>query len=285
MMGDSGPCGACTEIHYDLENRNDMAHLVNMSDPTLIEVWNLVFMEYNASTTEHIKEKNPDDIYFEEPSKHIITSYTKLDKRFVDTGMGLERLAMIMQNKKSLYQIDVFKKLIAYAQILSSGEEYTDDYDLENKKDIAFRIFVDHIRTCIIAIFNGAVFDCNGRGFILRKIFRRLLMNYYIYLNNCNVVPITEHHIFPALITEVLNFYLFKKHDTGQLTKFFHDEEKLYIGKICKMKNLYDMQIKKRKFSDDIIAEFLKNSDNIKSTMGVDEDIIKNLHRINIMTF
>ena len=110
-------------------------------------------------------------------------------------------------------------------------------------------------------------------------------MNYYIYMNNCNIVRITEHHIFPALITEVLNFYLFKKHDTGQLTKFFHYEEKLYIGKICKMKNLYDIQRKKRKSSDDIIAEFLKNSNNIKSTMGVDEDIIKNLHKINIVAF
>jgi alanyl-tRNA synthetase len=129
MMGDTGPCGACTEIHYDLENRSDMAHLVNMSDPTLIEVWNLVFMEYNATTTKYTHESHSD-----EPIKCITTSYTKLDKRFVDTGMGLERLAMIMQNKKSLYQIDIFKKLMSYAQILSSGEEYTDDYDLENKK-------------------------------------------------------------------------------------------------------------------------------------------------------
>ncbi len=101
-------------------------------------------------------------------------------------------------------------------------------------------------------------------------------------MNNCNIVPITEHHIFPALVTEVLNFYLFKKHDAIELTKIFHDEEKLYIGKIYKMKNVYNAQLKKIKSIDAVISEFLKNADNIKSTMGVDEDIIKNLHRLNV---
>jgi alanyl-tRNA synthetase len=122
-MGETGPCGACTEIHYDLEEGRFSPNLVNKGDPTLIEVWNLVFMEYNMEY---------DD------KKSIVLK--KLDKKYVDTGLGNERLAMIMQNKKSIFQTDIFQKLLCYVEIVSNCEKYTDTYEITSKKDIACNI-------------------------------------------------------------------------------------------------------------------------------------------------
>ena len=259
-MGQDGPCGACTEIHYDLEtNRTDVSDLVNKNDPTLIEVWNIVFMEYN------LKDDN----------------FTKLERRFVDCGLGLQRLSLIMQQKKTIYQTDVFQKLMLYVQILSNFNTYEDVYD-ENKTNIAFRIFVDHIRTVVIALFDGVRFDCHGRGFILRKIFRKLLMNYYVYLNDCEVKKVSSQHIIKALISEILDYYLFKKHDVEELRNLLHEEEMLYIGKINKIKMIYDSKLtnKSKKTIEEVIKE-MTNSD-MKSVHGIDQDIIDVIDKIII---
>lgn len=114
MMAETGPCGVCTEIHYDNRNlldseRNECSELVNTGDPLVIEVWNNVFMEYYRDDT---------------------GAYTKLDKFYVDTGMGLERLAMILQKKSSLYTTDAFSFLMGYAQALTNQSVfYSDIYD------------------------------------------------------------------------------------------------------------------------------------------------------------
>ena len=283
-MGDSGPCGACTEIHYDLADGRFRPDLVNTGDESLIEIWNLVFMEYDMKTT---ILKSDDKI---SPDTKIIT-LTKLDKRFVDTGMGLERISMVMQKKTSIYQIDIFQKLFLYAEILGNTKRYTDKYisthqkcsdDLDVKIDTAYRIFVDHIRTCVIAVFDGVEFDCAKRGFILRKIFRRLLINYYIHLNNNNVEPITNHHIFGALITEVLNFHLFRLHDSKKIRDIFHQEEMLYIGKINQFKNDYNKKIKNDAIKENVIKKYLEKSNEIKGRFGIDIDVIINIDKINI---
>ena len=264
MMGLTGPCGASSEIHYDLElGRTSAKNLVNVGDPSLIEVWNLVFMEYNA-----VEDENAN------------INYIKLDKRFVDCGMGLSRLAMIMQNKRSIYQTDIFQKLMCYVEIVSNCEKYTDTYEITNKKDIAYRIFTDHIRTCVTAIYDGVSFDCFGRGFILRKIFRRLLTNYYVYLNNCVVKQVTKHHIFNALITEVLVFHNLFNHDSEKIRKILDTEELLYIGKINKFKNGYNTKIKQSS-SENVIKKYLDNYDVIKSQDGMDVDIIQNIDKIS----
>ena len=261
MMALNGPCGACTEIHYDLEtNRTDVSNLVNKDDPSLIEIWNIVFMEYNA----------------------INDNFTKLERRFVDTGLGMNRLAMVLQNKKSIYQTDVFQKILLYVQILSNFKTYEDVYD-ENKTNIAFRIFADHIRTVVIALFDGVRFDCHGRGFILRKIFRRLLMNYYVYLNDCEVKPITSQHVLKALISDILDYYLFKKHDVEELINLLHEEEMLYVSKINNVKRVYDskMSSKSKKSKEEVIIE-MTNSD-MKSVHGIDQDIIDVIDKIKIV--
>lgn len=256
MMGDTGPCGACTEIHYDLIGNRNASDLVNKDDPNVIEIWNLVFMEYNKT--------------------HV---YEKLEKKYVDTGMGLERLAMILQNKNSIFQTDIFSKLFLYIQILSNTTQYTDTYDLTNinyNKDKAYRIMADHMRTCVIALYDGVKFDSFGRGGILRKIVRRFLINYYIYLNNCNVVSVMSHYVIPAMITEILNFHLLKKHDVLSLRKMLIDEELVTIGKINKLKNKYNSMISGKKKSLDQIKQKLMAEED------ANEDIVNHIDQISV---
>ena len=295
----SGPCGPCTEIHYDIDkdrrlneykilwdNKDassqeireiidkiqdgtatpiNVAHLVNKDDPTVIEIWNIVLMQYNEIIT-------PEE-----------TKYDLLNKTYCDTGMGLQRLAMVLQNKTSIYQTDVFRKLIKYVEILSADQSYTDKYGSEdNGKDKAFRIFADHIRTVTVALYDGARFDCNGRGFILRKVVRRMLINFYMYLNNYVVVPILSHPIIEALIAEVLNFHMFYKHDTKELKKLMVEEETMFIGRLNKFKMLYSSKLKKRT-KEEIIAEFILNADKLKESHGVDKEVIDCIDRLTVV--
>jgi alanyl-tRNA synthetase len=259
-MAETGPCGGCTEIHYDLVGNRNVPERVNKDDPNVVEIWNIVFMEYSAI-------KNDDG-----------TMYEPLAKKFVDTGAGHERLSMIVQNKKSIYEIDIFDKLFDYIHILGKVDRYTNQYG-GNEVDKAYRIFADHMRTCVVALFDGAEFDCNKRGFILRKIFRRLLLNYYLHLNKYTVKPLTQHHIMSALITEILNYYLFKKHDAEKIRKMLEDEELLYVGKLYRIKMLYN-DLKKKKLNDDEIESKLCNTAS-KATYGIDNEFVKNVCHIN----
>jgi alanyl-tRNA synthetase len=261
----SGPCGPCTELHYDITNINKNAsNLVNHDDPTVIELWNIVLMQYDEIVTPEL------------------TKYEPLTKRFVDTGAGLERLAMVIQNKTSIYQTDVFKKLIKYVEIVSADKEYTDKYgDQDDGKDKAFRIFSDHIRTLVIALYDGARFDCNGRGFILRKVIKRLLVNYYIYLNNCVVKPLMTHHIIEGLISECLVFNMFYKHDTKEIKKLMVDEETMFIGKLNKFKMLYNSKCKKAT-NYQVKAKLLEDVVKLKESHGVDKEIIDVIDRLVI---
>jgi alanyl-tRNA synthetase len=277
MMGCSGPCGACTEIHYDirkhdetnrsLDGSHDASHLVNTNHPEVIEIWNLVFMQFNA-------------LY---DSMTGLTVYENLKQKFVDTGMGLERLAVVIGGHQTIYQLDIFQKIISYAHIMGRVPLYQDTYGNASVSDlgnIAYRIFADHIRTSCVAVFQGVEFDCTKRGFILRKIFRRLLMNYYIHLNQCVVQPITRHHAFKALITEVLNYFLFVDHDLQKLVNVLNSEEMTYIGKLNRLKNYYNQCIKKGKSTEWISESLL--TDTMKQTYGVDPGLVDYLGR---MTF
>lgn len=267
MMGADGVSGPCTEIHYDLvESRRNASMLVNKDDPTLIELWNIVMMQYNVVL-------NDDGMIFE-----------PLEKHFIDCGWGLERLAMVLQNKTSIYQTDVFRKLIKYVEIISNDETYTDTYGQNSEKDIAIRIFSDHMRTLVIALYDGVRFDCNGRGFILRKVIRRMLTNYYTYLNNFTVSPVMSHHIIESMITEILNFHMLYKHNSTEIKKLLMEEEQMFIGRLNKFKMMYNSKLKKVKNNDNpskvVIDELIINADKLKESHGVDMCIINYIDKL-----
>jgi alanyl-tRNA synthetase len=148
-MGDTGPCGPCTEIHYDHTPDFSGAPLVNAGDARVIEIWNNVFIQYN---------RRPDGSLEDLPSKHV------------DTGMGLERVAAVLQGVSSNYDIDIFQHLIRFTEQLS-GKKYQSD--LDHPDGIAMRVIADHIRTLSFAIADGAMPGNEGRGYVLRRILRR----------------------------------------------------------------------------------------------------------------
>ncbi|RST25913.1 alanine--tRNA ligase [Chryseobacterium lacus] len=162
-MGDSGPCGPCSEIHVDLRTAEEKAQisgldLVNNDHPQVVEIWNLVFMEFNRKADGSLERL---------PAKHV------------DTGMGFERLCMALQGKSSNYDTDVFTPLIAKVEALS-GKKYTGI--LEDEKDIAIRVVVDHIRAVSFAIADGQLPSNGGAGYVIRRILRRAISYSYRFL-------------------------------------------------------------------------------------------------------
>lgn len=163
-MGDQGPCGPCSEIHVDLRSAEEKAkvsgkELVNQDHPQVVEIWNLVFMQYNRKADGSLEAL---------PAKHI------------DTGMGFERLCMALQGKSSNYDTDVFTPLIKKVEEIS-GKKYTGK--LEDEKDIAIRVIVDHIRAVSFAIADGQLPSNNGAGYVIRRILRRAIRYGFTFLD------------------------------------------------------------------------------------------------------
>lgn len=145
-MGETGPCGPCSEIHINVSDDLENAELVNAGSPECIEIWNLVFIQYNRDETGKLHDL---------PAKHV------------DTGMGFERVCAVLQNKKSNYDTDVFTPIIDAVVRLSKVK-----YDKEEDR-IPMRVIADHIRALTFAIADGAVPGNDGRGYVLRRILRR----------------------------------------------------------------------------------------------------------------
>ena len=178
-MGETGPCGPCSEIHYDLTPKgNATAKMVNASLPYLIEIWNLVFIQYNRRSDGSLEE---------------------LKSKYVDTGMGFERLCSVLQMKESNYDTDIFSPIINQISKLSEKS-----YEGENA--IAMRVIADHVRTISIAISDGIIPSNEGRGYVLRRLLRRAV-RYGRKLGFtqsflCELFPVVEKKlssIFPEL--------------------------------------------------------------------------------------
>ena len=160
-MGDTGPCGPCSEIHIDLRSEEEKAaipgaELVNKDNPLVIEIWNLVFMQYNRKADGTL-----------EP----------LPNKVIDTGMGLERLCMVLQGKKSNYDTDVFQPLIGKLGEMC-GKKYGDNKDV----DIAMRVIADHVRTIAFSIADGQLPSNAKAGYVIRRILRRAVRYGYTFL-------------------------------------------------------------------------------------------------------
>jgi alanyl-tRNA synthetase len=161
-MGDQGPCGPCSEIHVDIRSDEERAkisgaELVNQDHPHVIEVWNLVFIEFNRKSDGSLEQL---------PNKHV------------DTGMGFERLCMVLQGKNSNYDTDVFSPLIREIETLTNTT-----YGLSEKSDRAIRVVADHLRTVYFAIADGQLPSNTGAGYVIRRILRRAIRYGFTFLN------------------------------------------------------------------------------------------------------
>ncbi len=224
-MGETGPCGPCSEIHIDLRSDEDRkkvdgASLVNADHPLVIEIWNLVFIQYNRKADKSLEAL---------PAKHV------------DTGMGFERLAMAIQGKTSNYDTDVFSPFIQLLE-KESGKKYTFNYDLSAKSDIAMRVIVDHIRAVSFCIADGQLPESGGAGYVIRRILRRAVRYYYSFLDIkepllYKLVPqLAESFkdVFPELIGQV-----------DQVAKIVKSEEKSFLNTLeVGLKRIDSLEVK-----------------------------------------
>ena len=205
-MGDTGPCGPCSEIHVDLRSASEKkkingANLVNKDHPQVVEIWNLVFIQYDRKKDGSLK---------------------KLDKQYVDTGMGLERLCMALQGKKSTYETDFFTDIIKEIENIS-GKKYLGGDEGVN---IGIRVISDHLRAIIFTILDGQIPGNTGSGYVIRRILRRAIR--YGYTN----LDIQEPFLF-KLVEKVsdkyFDVYPSLRNQQNYIESVIKDEEKGFL--------------------------------------------------------
>ena len=204
-MGETGPCGPCSEIHFD--NRTDAerakvsgADLVNEDHPQVIEIWNLVFMQYNRFTDGSLKPL---------PNSHV------------DTGMGFERLAMIMQGVKSNYDTDIFQPII---QAIAKSANLK--YGVNEKQDIAMRVIADHIRAISFSIADGQLPSNVKAGYVIRRILRRAVRYGYTFLN---LKSAFMHELVEVLINQMGSQFNELKAQKDLIQKVVKEEEESFL--------------------------------------------------------
>jgi alanyl-tRNA synthetase len=181
-MGDQGPCGPCSEIHYDKIGGRNAAHIVNADDPMVVEIWNNVFIQFNRQADKSLKPL---------PAKHV------------DTGMGFERLVAALQNTSSNYGTDMWTPLFDQIREVTGSRPYTDKYGADDKDgvDTAYRVVADHIRMMSFAIADGAAPNNDGRGYVVRRVLRRGVRYARKYLNA--EIGTFYSRILPALVKQM----------------------------------------------------------------------------------
>ena len=220
-MGNIGPCGPCSEIHIDLRDikerkKIDGKKLINKDHPEVIELWNLVFMQYNRKDSGVLEN---------------------LSKKHVDTGMGFERLCMVLQEKKSTYDTDIFSDLI---NEISKKSGFI--YGQEEEKDIAIRVVVDHIRAVSFAIADGQLPSNVGAGYVIRRILRRAVRYGFSFLNFespflyqlVEIVFNKFSSVFPEISTQI-----------KYVSNIINEEEKTFFKTLEKGTSLIQEIIKK----------------------------------------
>ena len=222
-MGDQGPCGPCSEIHIDIrsdEERKavDGLTLVNQSHPQVIEIWNLVFMQYNRKAD---------------------GSLEPLPKRVIDTGMGFERLCMAMQGKTSNYDTDIFTPMIQAIATLTGIE-----YGADQKSDVAMRVIADHIRTIAFAISDGQLPSSAKAGYVIRRILRRAVRYGYTFLGRREAFM---YSLLPVLIETMGDAYPELIAGRELIAKVMREEEESFLRTLETGIRLLDKQIEEAK--------------------------------------
>ncbi len=223
-MGETGPCGPCSEIHYD--NRDDIdrskingLELVNGHHPQVIEIWNLVFMQYNRTAEGKL---------------------ISLPTRHVDTGMGFERLAMILQGVKSNYDTDIFQPIISEISSISNIH-----YGQEEQKDIALRVVSDHIRAVVFAISDGQMPSNIKAGYVIRRILRRAIRYSYSFLN---LKESFMYQLVKVLVNQYGSQYVELKAQQDLISKVIKEEEEAFLrtleAGLVKIKRIRERNIK-----------------------------------------
>jgi alanyl-tRNA synthetase len=208
-MGAQGPCGPCSEIHFDFRSDEERAkvpgeQLVNMDDPSVVEIWNNVFMQF---------ERKADSSLVVLPAQHV------------DTGMGFERLCMVLQGKKFTYDTDIFTPFIRLVE-KESGKTYTGSYERTAKTDVAMRVIVDHIRAVAFTIADGQLPSSNGAGYVIRRILRRAVRYYYSFLD---VKEPLLNKLIPLLSSEFADVFPELKAQQDFVQKVILEEERSFL--------------------------------------------------------
>ena len=215
-MGETGPCGPCSEIHYDLRDEAEIAakpgrEMVNAGHPQVIEIWNLVFMQFNRKANGSLEE---------------------LPARNVDTGMGFERLCMILQGKKSNYDTDVFQPTIGRIAALA-GKRYGED----EKVDVAMRVIADHLRAIAFSIADGQLPSNVKAGYVIRRILRRAVRYGYTYLG---FTEPTICKLVAGLVEQMGGQFPELKAQQALIEKVIEEEEASFLRTLATGINLLD---------------------------------------------
>lgn len=220
-MGDTGPCGPCSEIHIDLRSDKereevDGASLVNKDNPQVIEIWNLVFMQYNRKTDGHL-----------EP----------LPAKVIDTGMGFERLCMALQGKQSNYDTDIFTPLIDKISELTGKK-----YGVDEKMDVAMRVAADHVRTIAFSIADSQLPGNAKAGYVIRRILRRAVRYVYTFLDRKE--PLL-YLLIDTLIAQMGDAYPELPAQADLIKKVIKEEEEAFLRTLDKGISLLDSIMEK----------------------------------------
>ena len=228
-MGDQGPCGPCSEVHYDRIGGRNAAHLVNQDDPNVLEIWNNVFIQYN---------RGPDKSLRPLPNQHV------------DTGLGYERLVSVLQNKMSNYDTDVFTPLFNTIQKITGAREYRGRFGDEDSDgvDTAYRVVADHVRTLTFAISDGAAPNNEGRGYVIRRVLRRGARYARKYFNSS--IGDFFSKLVPTLVQQMGDMFPEIKRKESDVIEILNEEEESFAKTLDRGERQFEQFAQQSKLKD-----------------------------------